>query len=884
MSLRAFASRVRAEIQLGEGWVALLALCALLLLSPALPAQQTLWVGKRPAWLASDKALADGPVHPSLVAALAAAVDGDTVVLLDGDHKGELVVSASIRLLGYGRTDRPRLLSPLRVTADGVLLDRLQLSSGVGPSLVVEGCSNVTVTRCLVDGVAEGVQLLDSRDCRVASNLFTATNHALWIRGGGGHLIEDNTVVRAAHYALEIEASAPVLLRRNVVRQPGWVGVVVHSGARVQLLDNRVDGGDIGLSLQTDGNLVQGNQVSGAGRGLVLGVSPRGVDTESRLDTRFLDENAERGQVAPTDNLLLDNLFTDNKREGLLLRGAPGNTLSGNRIRGGQHGVVLMAGADDNRVDARDIRDSGRAAVLVLSSRDNWIQGAPSVRLVDAAQNSLEQCPQVSRVGAGGDVPAPVLAPLSGERLLLFGDLHTHSTLSDGATPPEEVMAYARDVLGLSFNALSDHGEVLSRAADRWPHLNRVASEASVPGAFLGVAGYEVTYPVFWDGHYNVYFPHFNGDLHRAPYDEYTMLSDVSTFSPDRLLQVLRSEDNGALVVRHHYGPTPDYWEDAPEDGELCPLTEICSIHGVFSGDRQLDANRNDRRYETLGHAGTVGRGLAAGRVFGIVGSSDNHSGFPGDRGLVAVLADGVDHESLFEAMRARRTYGTTGAPIVLGFAVNGAPMGSVLSVAASARIEASVTGTAPLRQVVLLRDEQELPQALLGMELQGNRASLSFTDDLPPAPGRSYRLRVEQQDGEVAWSSPIWFDPPPPVRSDEARRLDKQRMSLLVYAASVRAWHKLGLGVLDGLSPAEAVNDPVQRERLLELWPQWVQSAELLNRTGEELGLTSREQAAEIVARWHLRWGGQLPGTITKVNPLVDLQAMADTLGLPLP
>lgn len=37
------------------------------------------------------------------------------------------------------------------------------------------------------------------------------------------------------------------------------------------------------------------------------------------------------------------------------------------------------------------------------------------------------------------------------------GNLHTHSTLSDGQSTPEEIAAYYRDVVGLDFLAITDH-------------------------------------------------------------------------------------------------------------------------------------------------------------------------------------------------------------------------------------------------------------------------------------------------------------------------------------------------------------------------------------------------------------------------------------------
>ena len=875
-------------------WLAPLLLLSML---PAALAGETRWVGPRPAWLASDESLHDGIHHPTLEAALAAANDGDRIIVPEGQHRGELRVRSSVQLLGYGRGELPELLSPLVVEADDVLVDRFVLSWSPGPVLEVRSAARVAITRCQARRCDVAIELLDSRDCRLEDNLLEWAGRSLLLVGGGGHLLRRNLVVEAGQYAVEIEHSSDVRLLDNIVRRPGWAGIVVHSGStNTQIEGNWIDGGDVGLSIQTEGNLVRGNVVSGAGRGLVLGVSPRGADPEEHLHPAFLDSAHGDARVDASHNRVLDNRFDGCRSEGLLLRGATANLLAGNRVRGGDHGIVLLAGADDNTLQDNLIDEVGRAAVAEVDSHGNRLQAGLSVRRVRAegaapagdASTSGSDGPasdalagDLPSMGVGADVPLPRPAPLDEARLLLWGDLHTHSLLSDGCTSAEEVLSYGRDVAGLHFLSLSDHAEILSLEAGRWPGLRSLCAAATVPGRFLGVSGYEVTYPVFWDGHYNVYYAHAEGHLHRAPYDEYTGLAPMDSFTPARLLDALRADDDDALVVRHHFGPCPDYWRDSPYDLQLVPLTEITSVHGVFSGERDVDENRNHRGTETQPHNTSMAEGLERDWVFGLVGSSDSHYGFPGDRGLMAVAADAFDIDSLFEALRARRTYATTGARIRLGFRVDGAPMGSVLPLRDGAvTLEAEVEGTDTLRELVLMRDGEVLAHG----DLDGRHGRLAFVDARPPRPGTRYRVRAVQVDGEAAWSSPVWFDPPAPRRADEQALADRERMSLMVYAASVRAWHKLGLGVLDGLTPSEAADDPAMRGRLLALWPRWLETAEAINALGDELGLVDRAQAKRIVDQWSWRWGNQLPSTITSVEPMIDTAHMARILGIDTP
>ena len=47
--------------------------------------------------------------------------------------------------------------------------------------------------------------------------------------------------------------------------------------------------------------------------------------------------------------------------------------------------------------------------------------------------------------------------PRAAEYRLFWGDVHTHTSLSDGKGSPEQVLAHARDAAQLDFAILTDH-------------------------------------------------------------------------------------------------------------------------------------------------------------------------------------------------------------------------------------------------------------------------------------------------------------------------------------------------------------------------------------------------------------------------------------------
>jgi hypothetical protein len=134
----------------------------------------------------------------------------------------------------------------------------------------------------------------------------------------------------------------------------------------------------------------------------------------------------------------------------------------------------------------------------------------------------------------------------------------------------------------------------------------------------------------------------------------------------------------------------------------------------------------------------------------GVVANSDGHKGRPGAShpgastfgaygGLTCVLAESLTREALFDAIKARRCYGVTGAQrIHVELAVNGLPMG------------AAPAGGVDLR--VFMR---RLP-------VHGHTSELKFEHTDPsPMRGRChpYWICVTQEDGAQAWTSPVYLD-----------------------------------------------------------------------------------------------------------------------------
>ena len=125
----------------------------------------------------------------------------------------------------------------------------------------------------------------------------------------------------------------------------------------------------------------------------------------------------------------------------------------------------------------------------------------------------------------------------------------------------------------------------------------------------------------------------------------------------------------------------------------------------------------------------------------------------------MAVLAEELTRESVYAALKARRTYATTGERIYMSFEVDGARMGSEIERNAgdSVEVAAEVAGTRPRRRVELVRGGEVLES----VSPESDRAEQRWNIEVPPSGETVFvYLRAEQTDGNMAWASPVWVDP----------------------------------------------------------------------------------------------------------------------------
>jgi len=232
-------------------------------------------------------------------------------------------------------------------------------------------------------------------------------------------------------------------------------------------------------------------------------------------------------------------------------------------------------------------------------------------------------------------------------------------------------------------------------------------------------------------------------------------------FRPQDSADLLRQVDTSKALVIPHQHPGGDW---GVEGSGKMRLVEIYSHWGCF----ERPGCERPRDLGAYTEGSFVSEALAAGVRVGFVAGSDDHTGHPGNSffwcygnhpgGLTGVWAPDLTPEAAWQALYNRSCYGTTRARIVLRFFVNGAMMGSEIVLSAKdepRHIEVEVHGTADIEEICVVRNGE-----MFGGTAPGALdAHLILVDEDPIPDGLAYwyYLRVKQEDGEMAWSSPVW-------------------------------------------------------------------------------------------------------------------------------
>lgn len=367
-----------------------------------------------------------------------------------------------------------------------------------------------------------------------------------------------------------------------------------------------------------------------------------------------------------------------------------------------------VIGADEIRfvnVVAPSVVEPGEPFTLVVRSEDRWknlstdqtsamellLNGEPFRRIPAGSPALLEldariDSPGVYRFtaravdGTLNGTSNPVRVEADPAYRVYWGETHGHTGFAEGQGSPDGYYKFGRDVARLDFLSLSEHDIWMDDY--EWRTLQEMVEKYREPGRFTTLLGFEWTSRFPFGGHHNVFFRSAPGRS-RVANQQAPLLNE--------LYEGLRAgnDPDDVLIIPHAHQPG-DWTESDPE---MERLVEIQSGHGTFDwfGAKYLEN----------------------GFRIGFVGASDNHVGHPGYSGqtnrqlggLAAALASENTTEAIFDALRSRATYATTGERILLDATLNGGRMGSAQDASEGRVLDARVHGTAPIDAIDVVKN-----------------------------------------------------------------------------------------------------------------------------------------------------------------------------------
>ena len=335
---------------------------------------------------------------------------------------------------------------------------------------------------------------------------------------------------------------------------------------------------------------------------------------------------------------------------------------------------------------------------------------------------------------------------------LYFGQLHSHTNLSDGAGSCEEAFYHAaNEVDNLDFLAVTDHSNAFDNdmgasvfdgsMSSKWVYGHELADKYTRED-FVGIYGYEMT----WSnglGHMNTY--NTAGFQSRTQPEFASYATALSNY-----YAALKSDAN-SLSQFNHPGTTFGNFEDYAYYDEV--IDELITIIEVGNGEGTIGSSGYFPSYEEYTRALDLGWHVAP------TNNQDNHKGHWGDSNTArsVVMADSLTRNNIYDAIRNRRVYATEDNDFSVYYTLDNYEMGTILAaedVEETVHLKAVLsdpTDTGSVKVDVLVNGgivaaTKSVPVRESTVEFDLN-ASYSY-----------YYLRLTQADGNIAVTAPVWI------------------------------------------------------------------------------------------------------------------------------
>ncbi|SKA94002.1 Predicted metal-dependent phosphoesterase TrpH, contains PHP domain [Caloramator quimbayensis] len=337
---------------------------------------------------------------------------------------------------------------------------------------------------------------------------------------------------------------------------------------------------------------------------------------------------------------------------------------------------------------------------------------------------------------------------VSEEYNIYFGQLHSHTTNSDGLGTLDDAYSYAKGTAKLDFFAVTDHSNSFDNASTssmadgskstKW--LNgRAAADKYTDSSFVGIYGFEMT----WSngtGHMNTFNTPGFETRDTAKYkllDGLKQYYDVLKQFPDSISQM------------NHPGPTFGDFNDFayydPQIDKLITLIEVGNGEGAIGSSGYFPS------YEYYQRALDKGWHLAP------TNNQDNHLGNWGtaNTGRTVILADSLTRDNVYDAMRNMRVYATEDSNLRIKYTLNGEVMGSILEnkpFSVNIKVDIEDADNEALGKISVIANGGKVVDS---KTVSTNKDLIEFNLS---ANYSYYYIRVDEADKDIAVTAPVWI------------------------------------------------------------------------------------------------------------------------------
>jgi len=340
-----------------------------------------------------------------------------------------------------------------------------------------------------------------------------------------------------------------------------------------------------------------------------------------------------------------------------------------------------------------------------------------------------------------------------------FGNLHSHTSYSDGVSTPAAAYQYARNTAQtpLDFLAVTDHNHAaggLPMTPALYQQGLAEAAAANEDGAFVAIYGQE--WGLATDGHVNIFdAPVLFGwepgrfDVFVAQTD-YTGLYDAILANPGPA---------GPLASFCHPG-TNNFENYAFTSAGAAVMQGMALVNGPANSTSTTESDVGNTNFDSF-YITALRRGFWVSPF----ADQDNHNATWGasSQSRTAVLAQALTKEFILESISRSRTYATQDHNVVVDMKVNGWFMGARFAASAPHGVDFDVTVTDPDDEDTILfelfRGEPGVSDAEI-IATAANVGRFVHRDKESPAPGegarRVYFLRITQADNHRIWTAPV--------------------------------------------------------------------------------------------------------------------------------